>query len=65
MTSPMAARYGALYYAVTGAKNTNAVINCDFLDLWDIPQDETVVNPAGAGSAAVVNPNFLSKGITS
>ena len=37
---------------------TNSTIDYNFLDYWDIPADETVLNPPGAGSAAVINPNF-------
>lgn len=37
--------------------NTNVTINYNFFDYWDIPADETDLNPPAAGSAAVVNPN--------
>jgi len=43
---------------LTGAVNTNATINYNFLDYWDVPADETDLNPAAAGSAATKNPNF-------
>ena len=50
-------RYGAtLIYK----KNvyTNATINYNFMDYWDVPADETSKNPPAAGSAVVVNPNY-------
>ena len=50
--------YGNSYYDVNGNKYTNTTINYDFLDYWDVPADESVLNPAGSGSAATVNPNF-------
>ncbi|MES2004487.1 MAG: hypothetical protein V4450_08190 [Bacteroidota bacterium] len=37
---------------------TNALINYNFMDYWDVPADETVKNPPGAGSAAVLNANY-------
>jgi starch-binding outer membrane protein, SusD/RagB family len=37
--------------------NTNVTLNYNFLDYWDVPADEVVLNPPAAGSAAVVNPN--------
>jgi hypothetical protein len=37
--------------------NTNVTINYNFLDYWDIPADETVLNPPSADSDPVVNPN--------
>lgn len=40
----------------TGAVNTKATINYNFLDYWDVPDDETSQNPPAAGSAAVKNP---------
>jgi hypothetical protein len=50
--------YGNVYYDVNGILHTNTTINYNFLDYWDVPADESVLNPAGAGSAATVNPNF-------
>jgi hypothetical protein len=41
---------------VTGALNTKATINYNFLDYWDVPDDETVLNPPSATSAPVKNP---------
>jgi len=37
---------------------SNAKINYNFMDYWDVPKDETSKNPPAAGSAAVVNPNW-------
>ncbi len=41
----------------TGAINTKATINYNFMDFWDVPADESVLNPAAAGGV-VVNPNY-------
>ncbi len=37
--------------------NTKATINYNFLDYWDVPADEFVLNPAAAGSSVITNPN--------
>ncbi|MEI7628256.1 MAG: RagB/SusD family nutrient uptake outer membrane protein [Bacteroidota bacterium] len=37
---------------------TNAFINYNYMDYWDVPADEIVKNTPGAGSAVVVNPNY-------
>jgi len=37
---------------------TNATIDYNFMDYWDVPGDEIEKNAPAAGSAAVVNPNF-------
>lgn len=50
--------YGNNLYTVAGILNTNVTINYNFLDYWDVPADESVLNTPAAGSAAVVNPNF-------
>lgn len=47
-----------IYNSGTGYLNTKATINYNFMDYWDVPADETVLNPPGESSAAVVNPNF-------
>lgn len=36
----------------------NVTINYNFMDYWDIPADETVLNPPSATSAAVKNPLY-------
>ena len=50
--------YGAAFWTTAHKLYTNSTIDYNFLDYWDIPADETVLNPPGAGSAAVINPNF-------
>jgi starch-binding outer membrane protein, SusD/RagB family len=40
-----------------GTLNTNATINYNFLDYWDVPADEFDLNPPSAGSAPIKNPN--------
>jgi len=42
--------------STTGAVNVKATINYHFLDYWDVPDDETSLNPPAASSAAVKNP---------
>ena len=37
---------------------TNARINYNFMDYWDVPGDEIEKNPPATGSVAVVNPNY-------
>jgi len=39
-----------------GTVNTKATINYNFLDYWDVPNDETTLNPPSASSAPVKNP---------
>ncbi len=39
-----------------GAVNTKAFINYNFVDYWDVPDDETSLNPPSATSAPVKNP---------
>lgn len=41
----------------TGAVNTNATINYNFPDYWDVPDDETSLNPPSSSSAPVKKPN--------
>ena len=50
--------YGNTFLTSAGTVNTNVTINYDFLDYWDVPADESDLNPPGEGSAAVKNPNF-------
>lgn len=40
----------------TGAVSTNATINYNFPDYWDVPDDETSLNPPSTSSAPVKNP---------
>jgi hypothetical protein len=41
-----------------GVLYTNAYINYNYMDYWDVPADETTKNTPSASSAAVVNPNY-------
>ncbi|GAC1388180.1 MAG: hypothetical protein NVSMB45_17970 [Ginsengibacter sp.] len=50
-------RTGAVVLTPTGQLNSNVTINYNFLDYWDVPADETDLNPPAAGSAPVINPN--------
>ena len=50
--------YGNMLYNVNGTFDTNVTISYNFMDYWDIPADETALNPPAAGSAAVLNPNY-------
>jgi starch-binding outer membrane protein, SusD/RagB family len=50
--------YGNMLYAVNGTIFTNVTINYNFMDYWDIPADETTLNPPSASSAPVKNPNY-------
>ncbi|GAB3023472.1 RagB/SusD family nutrient uptake outer membrane protein [Spirosoma pulveris] len=49
-------RTGAVVVDKAGKVNTNATITYNFLDYWDVPDNELVYNPAAAGSAPVKNP---------
>ena len=44
--------------STNGVLNTNATISYNFLDYWDVPADEAVLNPPSSNGAAVKNPNF-------
>lgn len=57
-TSNGGGSYGNMYITQTGTIYHNTTIDYDFLDYWDVPADESVLNPPGTGSAATVNPNF-------
>jgi len=50
--------YNNTVVMVDGTVNVKAIINYNFMDYWDIPADETVLNPPSSSSAPVVNPNF-------
>lgn len=50
-------RTNAVVLGGDGVLNTHATINYNFLDYWDVPADEFVINPPGAGSAPIKNPN--------
>lgn len=49
-------RTGAVVVTGAGAVNTNVTIEYNFLDYWDVPDNELVYNPPSAGSAPVKNP---------
>ena len=49
--------YGNTVVTRTGAVSKNATINYNFMDYWDVPADESVLNPATAG-VPTKNPNF-------
>ena len=50
-------RTGCVVLTSAGVLNTNVTINYDFLDYWDVPADEFVLNPPASGSAPIKNPN--------
>jgi len=49
-------RPGSLVIDSKGVVNLNATIKYNFLDYWDVPDNELVYNPPSAGSAPVKNP---------
>ncbi|OQP57143.1 hypothetical protein A3860_11305 [Niastella vici] len=49
-------RTNAVVVSSTGVVNTKATINYNFLDYWDVPDDELALNPPTDGSAPVQNP---------
>ena len=49
-------RTKAVVLSTTGVLSTNATINYNFLDYWDVPDDEVSLNPPSATSAPVKNP---------
>lgn len=52
-------RTGTVVVDNTGFVNTNATIHYNFLDYWDVPDNELVFNPPAPGSVPVKNPNGL------
>lgn len=50
-------RYGNVVVTTAGAINKNVTINYNFMDYWDVPADEAVLNPS-TSSVAVKNPNY-------
>jgi hypothetical protein len=50
-------RTNAVVLSSDGVLSTHATINYDFLDYWDVPADESVLNPPAAGSAPIQNPD--------
>jgi starch-binding outer membrane protein, SusD/RagB family len=49
-------RTNAVVIDKTGKVNTKATIKYNYLDYWDVPDNELAYNQPAAGSAAVVNP---------
>jgi starch-binding outer membrane protein, SusD/RagB family len=49
-------RKGAVVVSNSGAVSTNATIEYNFLDYWDVPDNELAYNPPAAGSAPTKNP---------
>lgn len=49
-------RTGAVALAKDGTVNTNATIEYNYLDYWDVPDNEIAYNPPAAGSAPTTNP---------
>jgi hypothetical protein len=47
---------GAVVVDQAGKLNTNATINYNFLDYWDVPDNKLAYNPPAAGSAPTRNP---------
>lgn len=50
-------RTGAILVDASGTVNTNATINYNFVDYWDVPDNELVYNPPSDVSVPVQNPN--------
>jgi starch-binding outer membrane protein, SusD/RagB family len=51
-------RAGAVVIDRNGVVSTNATINYNFLDYWDVPDNEIVYNKPSADSAPVTNPRL-------
>ena len=49
-------RTGAVVLSATGVVSTNATIEYNFLDYWDVPDNELAYNPPSENSAPVQNP---------
>lgn len=49
--------YGNTLVTTAGAVNTNVTINYNFMDYWDVPADEAVLNPSTSG-VKTQNPNY-------
>ncbi|MFD2570191.1 RagB/SusD family nutrient uptake outer membrane protein [Spirosoma soli] len=49
--------YGNTVVTTAGVVNKNVTINYNFLDYWDVPADESVLNPSASG-VVTKNPNF-------
>jgi hypothetical protein len=51
-------RYGATVFDVKEVVWTNATINYNYMDYWDVPGDEFELNAPSGTSVAIKNPNF-------
>ncbi|GAB2539102.1 hypothetical protein GCM10027085_32270 [Spirosoma aerophilum] len=49
--------YGNTLVTTAGAINKNVTINYNFMDYWDVPADEAVLNPSTSG-VVTKNPNY-------
>ncbi|UHG90476.1 RagB/SusD family nutrient uptake outer membrane protein [Spirosoma oryzicola] len=49
--------YGNTVVTTAGTVNKNVTINYNFMDYWDVPADEAVLNPSTSG-VATQNPNY-------
>ncbi|WP_020595033.1 RagB/SusD family nutrient uptake outer membrane protein [Spirosoma panaciterrae] len=49
--------YGNTIVTTAGVVNKNVTINYNFMDYWDVPADESVLNPSTSG-VATKNPNY-------
>ncbi|AKD55393.1 RagB/SusD family nutrient uptake outer membrane protein [Spirosoma radiotolerans] len=49
--------YGNTVVTSAGVVNKNVTINYNFMDYWDVPADEAVLNPSTSG-VATKNPNY-------
>jgi hypothetical protein len=51
-------RYGATVFDIKEVVWTNATMNYNYMDYWDVPGDEFELNAPSAASAPIKNPNF-------
>ncbi len=51
-------QYGQMLYNSNGTWDTNVTIDYNFMDYWDLPADETQLNPPASGSSPILNPNY-------
>ncbi|TRZ82930.1 MAG: RagB/SusD family nutrient uptake outer membrane protein [Sediminibacterium sp.] len=51
-------RYGCTVFDIKEVVWTNATINYNYMDYWDVPGDEFELNAPSATSVAIKNPNF-------
>ncbi len=47
-----------MLYNSDGSWDTNVTVNYNFMDYWDIPADETQLNPPASGTSPILNPNY-------